>query len=59
MIGRGLILTTTNKKELDAAVGKDSEAFEIVGKPYDLDQIGGAIRGALQRPAGPKKPLRG
>jgi DNA-binding response OmpR family regulator len=56
MDGRGLVLTTTNKEQLDAAVGKDSEAFEIVGKPYDLDQIGGAIRAALQRAGGAKPP---
>jgi hypothetical protein len=49
MEGRGLVLTTTNKERLDAAVGKDSEAFEIVGKPYDLRQIGDAIREALNR----------
>src|SRR6267143_960100 len=29
--GRGLVLTTTNKARLDEAVGKDSEALEIVG----------------------------
>jgi DNA-binding response OmpR family regulator len=48
MEGRGLVLTTTNKKRLDEAVGKDSEAFEIVGKPYDLDQIKGAIQAAVK-----------
>jgi DNA-binding response OmpR family regulator len=49
MQGRGLVLTTTNKKRLDEAVGKDSEAFEIVGKPYDFDQIKGAVQAALLR----------
>jgi DNA-binding response OmpR family regulator len=48
MEGRGLVLTTTNKERLDETVGKDSEAFEIVGKPYDLDQIQTAIRDALK-----------
>jgi len=48
MEGRGLVLTTTNKERLDETVGKDSGAFEIVGKPYDLDQIKAAIRGALK-----------
>jgi DNA-binding response OmpR family regulator len=53
MEGRGLVLTTTNKERLDEAVGKDSRAFEIVGKPYDLDQIERAIETALKqiRPA--------
>jgi DNA-binding response OmpR family regulator len=49
MIGRGLVLTTTNKARLDETVGADSNAFEIVGKPYDLDQIKAAIHGALAR----------
>jgi DNA-binding response OmpR family regulator len=48
MEGRGLVLTTTNKNRLDETVGKDSEALEIVGKPYDLDQIKEAIYAALK-----------
>jgi DNA-binding response OmpR family regulator len=44
---RGLVLTTTNKDRLDEVVGEDSTAFEIVGKPYDLDQITAAIETAL------------
>jgi DNA-binding response OmpR family regulator len=49
MEGLGLVLTTTNKARLDEAVGKNSEAFEIVGKPYDLAQIRDAIEAALAR----------
>lgn len=49
MKGRGLVLTTTNKERLDETVGADSGAFEIVGKPYDLDQIKTAIQAALTR----------
>ena len=49
MAGRGLVLTTTNKMRLDETVGDDSEAFEIVGKPFDLDQIKSAIHAALAR----------
>jgi len=49
MIGRGLVVTTTNKMRLDETVGRDSEALEIVGKPYDLDQIKLAIHAALAR----------
>lgn len=48
MEGRGLVLTTTNKDRLDEAVGHDSAAFEIVGKPYDLDQIKTAIHAAVR-----------
>jgi DNA-binding response OmpR family regulator len=50
MEGRGLVLTTTNKARLDETVGKDSDAFEVVGKPYDLDQIKVAIHAAKQQP---------
>jgi DNA-binding response OmpR family regulator len=49
MEGRGLVLTTTNRKRLDETVGEDSEAFEVVGKPYDLDQIKEAIQASLKR----------
>jgi hypothetical protein len=52
MEGRGLVLTTTNKKRLDETVGMDSEAFEIVGKPYDLHQIKNAIAAARKRAVG-------
>jgi DNA-binding response OmpR family regulator len=48
MEGRGLVLTTTNKNRLDEVVGADSAAIEIVGKPYDLQQITAAIAAALQ-----------
>jgi len=49
MSGRGLVLTTTNKDRLDELIGADSEAIEIVGKPYDLRQIRTAIDGALEK----------
>ena len=55
MQGRGLVLTTTNKLRLDETVGSDSQAFEIVGKPYDLDQINAAIAAALKRVAGAER----
>jgi DNA-binding response OmpR family regulator len=56
MKGRGLVLTTTNKRRLDETVGTDSKAFEIVGKPYDLEEIKGAIHAALKRARGVKRP---
>jgi DNA-binding response OmpR family regulator len=49
MRGRGLVLTTTNKDRLDEVVGRDSLALEVVGKPYDLQQIRTAIDGALEQ----------
>jgi DNA-binding response OmpR family regulator len=48
MQGRGLVLTTTNKNRLDEVVGHNSLAIEVVGKPYDLQQIMTAITGALE-----------
>jgi DNA-binding response OmpR family regulator len=53
MSGRGLVLTTTNKDRLDEVVGEDSRAIEVVGKPYDVDQIMTAITGALVKRRGP------
>jgi DNA-binding response OmpR family regulator len=58
MESRGLVLTTTNKARLDETVGKDSEAFEVVGKPYDLDQIKSAIHAAQKRAGELKAPGR-
>ena len=54
--GRGLVLTTTNKERLDEVVGSDSEAVEIVGKPYDLEQIKVAIHAALTLALERKRP---
>ena len=44
------ILTTTNKPALDKLVG-ETEALEIIGKPYDLERVVAAVRDALG-PAG-------
>ncbi len=48
MRGRGPVLTTTNKARLDEVVKHDSLAIEVIGKPYDLQQIRGAIIAALE-----------
>jgi DNA-binding response OmpR family regulator len=50
VVGTEFVLTTTNKPALDALVG-DSEAIEIIGKPYDLQQVVAAVRSALARSA--------
>jgi DNA-binding response OmpR family regulator len=50
---RGLVLTTTNKLRLDEIIGNDSNAIEIVGKPYDLQQICDAIERALRKTESP------
>src|SRR5262245_4135840 len=42
------VLTTTNKPILDELVGQ-TEAIEIIGKPYDLDRVIDAVRSALSQ----------
>lgn len=42
MRGRRFVLTTTNKRVLDGMVG-GTETLEIIGKPYDLNQIVKAV----------------
>jgi DNA-binding response OmpR family regulator len=50
MRGRALVLTTTNKRALEEAVGP-TETIEIVGKPYEPDAILEAVRKAIERRA--------
>jgi CheY-like chemotaxis protein len=46
MRGRKVVVTTTNKDRLDELVGP-TDAIEIVGKPYDLERIVGAVKSAI------------
>jgi DNA-binding NtrC family response regulator len=48
MRDRPVVLTTTNAAELEKIVGKNHRIFEIVGKPYDLDQIVRAVKEAAR-----------
>ena len=46
-----VILTTTNKRALTEMIGT-TDAVEIVGKPFDLDQLSSAVGNAIERMAG-------
>jgi DNA-binding NarL/FixJ family response regulator len=46
MRGRKFVLTSTNPARLREIVGTSEEVLEIIGKPYDIDAIVGAVRKA-------------
>ena len=46
MRDRAVVVTTTHKGHLEQLVGP-TDAIEIVGKPYDLNQVIRAVRQAL------------
>lgn len=39
-----IVITTTNKNALDRLTGEQTQALEILGKPYDLGKLIAAVR---------------
>ena len=48
MDGRGVVITTTHKQHLDRLAGQQTGAFEIIGKPYDMNAVAEAIEAACR-----------
>lgn len=44
--GRQFVLTSANAKQAEALAGRAEHIYEIIGKPYDLDQVVQAVREA-------------
>lgn len=45
------VATTTNKVHLDRLIGRDSGATELIGKPYDVEQIVDLLEAAMAKAA--------
>jgi CheY-like chemotaxis protein len=43
------VITTTHKKHLEELVGECAEVFEVLGKPYDIQQLVKAVQQALEK----------
>jgi len=53
MRGRQFVVTSTNAKHVSALAGREHHIYEVVGKPYDLDEIVRAVKEASRaRPTG-------
>jgi CheY-like chemotaxis protein len=48
MNGRQFVLTSTNSRQVEKLVASSTPVYEVVGKPYDIDQIVAATREALK-----------
>lgn len=46
MRGRQFVLTSTNVKHVAALAGREHQVYEVVGKPFDLDEIVRAVKEA-------------
>lgn len=48
---RPFVLTSTHVANLRKLVGTDEDVHEILGKPYDIEEIVGAVQAAVKRAA--------
>lgn len=48
MADRFFVVTSTNVRHVERLAGPDSQIYEVVGKPMDLDEIVRAVREALK-----------
>ena len=54
-----IVLTTTHKKHLDDLAGQETNAIEIIGKPYDMQMIVDAVvKGLGSRATGAPRMLK-
>lgn len=50
MQGRRFVLTSTNERRAKEIAGEDKQVFEILGRPFDLDQLAAVVAKALAAP---------
>jgi DNA-binding NtrC family response regulator len=46
MRGRQFVLTSTNARHVAALAGREHHIYEVIGKPFDLDEIVRAVKEA-------------
>jgi DNA-binding NtrC family response regulator len=46
MRGRQFVLTSTNARHVTALAGREHHIYEVIGKPFDLDEIVRAVKEA-------------
>lgn len=57
--GRPFVLTSTHVANLRKLVGTDEDVHEILGKPYDIEEIVRAVQAAVKHAARRGAPLPG
>jgi DNA-binding NtrC family response regulator len=47
MQGRSFVITSTNRQRMQEVVGTRETVFELVGRPYDLEEVTRAVKTAV------------